>query len=113
MSLSCRKKHKKHKKSKKSKSEENGNGAVIDKIVTQIVNEKEINGKFNNSVLEIEETEESEEEKMVDLDSDEVDCTIIEDDIDLDELMKQKVCFFSVLSDLISKSLILNCTVYF
>jgi serine/threonine-protein kinase PRP4 len=42
-------------------------------------------------VLEIGETEDSEEEKLVDLDSDEVDCTIIEDDIDLEELMKQKV----------------------
>ncbi|XP_032458183.1 serine/threonine-protein kinase PRP4 homolog isoform X1 [Nasonia vitripennis] len=98
-----RKKHKKHKKSKKSKSEENGNGAVIDKIVTQIVHEKEINGKLNNSVLEIGETEESEEEKMVDLDSDEVDCTIIEDDIDLEELMKQKerlqACLVQYLSD--------------
>lgn len=36
-------------------------------------------------------TEESDDEKLVDLDSDEVDCTIIEDDIDLEELMKQKV----------------------
>lgn len=37
-------------------------------------------------------TEESEDERLVDLDSDEVDCTIIEDDdIDLEELMKQKV----------------------
>lgn len=39
-------------------------------------------------------TEESEDEKLVDLDSDEVDCTIIEDDIDLEELMKQKVKFY-------------------
>ena len=88
----CRKKHKKHKRSKKAKeAAENGNGAVIDKIVTQIVNEKELNGKLNNVVHEVGETEDSEEEKLVDLDSDEVDCTIIEDDIDLEELMKQKV----------------------
>lgn len=50
-----------------------------------------MNGKTRNSVLEVVSTEESEDEKLVDLDSDEVDCTIIEDDIDLEELMKQKV----------------------
>lgn len=43
--------------------------------------------------MEIPSTE-SEGENLVDLDSDEVDCTIIEDDIDLEELMKQKVCTF-------------------
>ncbi|XP_011495434.1 PREDICTED: serine/threonine-protein kinase PRP4 homolog [Ceratosolen solmsi marchali] len=99
-----KKKHKKRKRSKKTKeNEENANGAVINKIVTQIVNQKEINGKVNNSVLEIGETEDSEEEKLVDLDSDEVDCTIIEDDIDLEELMKQKerlqACLVQYLSD--------------
>lgn len=52
--------------------------------------EPNINGKIENSVMEIPSTE-SEDEKLVDLDSDEVDCTIIEDDIDLEELMKQKV----------------------
>lgn len=41
--------------------------------------------------MEIASTE-SEGENLVDLDSDEVDCTIIEDDVDLEELMKQKVC---------------------
>lgn len=58
------------------------------------INQKEIglNGKVKNSLLEIVSTEESEDEKLIDLDSDEVDCTIIEDDIDLEELMKQKVC---------------------
>lgn len=50
-----------------------------------------MNGKTKTSVLEVVSTEESEDEKLVDLDSDEVDCTIIEDDIDLEELMKQKV----------------------
>lgn len=86
-----RKKHKKHKRSKKSRDvEENGNGAVIDKIVTQIVKRKDINGKANHSLMEID-SEESDEEKMVDLDSDEVDCAIIEDDMNLEELMKQKV----------------------
>ncbi|XP_058808178.1 serine/threonine-protein kinase PRP4 homolog isoform X2 [Phymastichus coffea] len=85
-----KKKHKKHKKSKRRMAVENGNGAVIDKIVTQIVN-KENNGKINNSAMEIGETEDSEEEKLVDLDSDDVDCHIVEDDeMDLEELMKQK-----------------------
>lgn len=50
-----------------------------------------VNGKEENCCLEVLTTEESDEEKLVDLDSDEVDCTIIEDDIDLEELMKQKV----------------------
>lgn len=95
MCVCCRKKHKKHhKRSKKAKeaAEENGNGAVIDKIVNQLVGQakKEINGKMGGQ-LEVGETEDSDEEKLVDLDSDEVDCTIIEDDIDLEELMKQKV----------------------
>ena len=49
---------------------------------------------MKNSLLEVVSTEESEDEKLVDLDSDEVDCTIIEDDIDLEELMKQKVLLF-------------------
>lgn len=90
-----RKKHKKHKRSKKSRdATENGNGAVIDKIVTQIVKRKDINGKANNSTLEIDDSEDSDEEKMVDLDSDEMDCAIIEDDMNLEELMKQKVKAF-------------------
>lgn len=55
-----------------------------------------INGKTRNSVLEVVSTEESEDEKLIDLDSDEVDCTIIEDDIDLEELMKQKVRSYKV-----------------
>ncbi|XP_023247781.1 serine/threonine-protein kinase PRP4 homolog [Copidosoma floridanum] len=98
-----KKKHKKHKKKKSKMSEENGNGAVINKIVSSLVNKKEVNGKFNSRVMEIGETEDSEEEKMVDLDSDEVDCAIIEDDIDLEELMKQKerlqACLVQYLSD--------------
>lgn len=49
------------------------------------------NGKVQNAQLEVVSSEESEDEKLIDLDSDEVDCTIIEDDIDLEELMKQKV----------------------
>lgn len=64
---------------------------MINQIVTQIVN-KENNGKANNIAMAIADTEESEEEKLVDLDSDEV--AIIEDDeLDLEELMKQKVNF--------------------
>jgi len=64
-----------------------------EKVITNVIH-KDIgmNGKTRNSVLEVVSTEESEDEKLVDLDSDEVDCTIIEDDIDLEELMKQKVC---------------------
>lgn len=50
-----------------------------------------MNGKVKSGVLEVASTEESEDEKLVDLDSDELECTIIEDDIDLEELMKQKV----------------------
>lgn len=59
-----------------------------------------MNGKTKSSVLEVVSTEESEDEKLVDLDSDEVDCTIIEDDIDLEELMKQKVsvCYVHFIS---------------
>lgn len=68
------------------------NGTMEEKLVPDIVH-KEIgmNGKAKTSILEVVSTEESEDEKLVDLDSDEVDCTIIEDDIDLEELMKQKV----------------------
>lgn len=57
------------------------------------IKESNQNGKMENFVMEIPSTD-SEDEKLVDLDSDEVDCTIIEDDIDLEELMKQKVWFF-------------------
>ncbi|KAJ8668712.1 hypothetical protein QAD02_010375 [Eretmocerus hayati] len=101
---SDKKKHKKHKRSKKSKnSEENGNGAVISKIVAQIVSKKELNGKINDRVLAVSDSDESEDEELVDLDSDEVDCAIIEDDIDLEELMKQKerlqACLVQYLSD--------------
>lgn len=53
--------------------------------------ESNMNGKSEASQLEVVSSEESEDEKLIDLDSDEVDCTIIEDDIDLEELMKQKV----------------------
>lgn len=68
------------------------NGTIDEKLISNIVHkEVGINGKTKNSVLEVVSTEESEDEKLVDLDSDEVDCTIIEDDIDLEELMKQKV----------------------
>lgn len=63
-----------------------------DKLISNVVHkEVDMNGKTKNTVLEVVSTEESEDEKLVDLDSDEVDCTIIEDDIDLEELMKQKV----------------------
>lgn len=69
------------------------NGSVEEKaaIVNAIHKDVGMNGKRRNSVLEVVSTEESDDEKLVDLDSDEVDCTIIEDDIDLEELMKQKV----------------------
>lgn len=69
------------------------NGTIDEKLISNTVQHKEVgmNGKAKNSVLEVVSTEESEDEKLVDLDSDEVDCTIIEDDIDLEELMKQKV----------------------
>ncbi|XP_032675999.1 serine/threonine-protein kinase PRP4 homolog [Odontomachus brunneus] len=84
-----RRKHKKHKRQKRERDIENG--AVDEKLISNVVHkEVGMNGKAKNSVLEILSTEESEDEKLVDLDSDEVDCTIIEDDIDLEELMKQK-----------------------
>lgn len=84
------KKHKKHKKPKKEKDAVE-NGTMDEKLPSKPVEkETEVNGKLKNST-EVVDTEESEEEKLVDLDSDEVDCTIIEDDIDLEELMKQKV----------------------
>jgi len=86
----CRRKHKKHKRQKRSRNMENG--AMEEKLISNVMH-KEIgmNGKTKTSILEVVSTEESEDEKLVDLDSDEVDCTIIEDDIDLEELMKQKV----------------------
>ena len=65
-----------------------------DKTSRVIQKDLGINGKVKNSLLEVVSTEESEDEKLVDLDSDEVDCTIIEDEIDLEELMKQKVKFY-------------------
>lgn len=88
-----RRKHKKHKRPKKERDTENG--TVEEKILptrTVIVTPREtqVNGKVH-APMEVVSTEESEDEKLVDLDSDEVDCTIIEDDIDLEELMKQKV----------------------
>lgn len=88
-----RRKHKKHKRQKRERGIENG--TMDQKIIPNVVHkEVGINGKAKNSVLEVLSTEESEDEKLVDLDSDEVDCTIIEDDIDLEELMKQKVCVY-------------------
>lgn len=84
-----RKKHKKHKRPKKEREVENG--SLDDKTPRVIQKDLGVNGKVKNSLLEVVSTEESEDEKLVDLDSDEVDCTIIEDDIDLEELMKQKV----------------------
>ncbi|XP_024946487.1 serine/threonine-protein kinase PRP4 homolog isoform X4 [Cephus cinctus] len=97
-----RKKHKKHKRPKKER--DNENGSVDDKTVPRVIHkEADVNGKVANSQLEIVSTEESDDEKLVDLDSDEVDCTIIEDDIDLEELMKQKerlqACLVQYLSD--------------
>ena len=69
---------------------ENGTDKI--KVLHQVVQKvSELNGKMEGACLEVLSTEESEEEKLVDLDSDEVDCTIIEEDIDLEELMKQKV----------------------
>lgn len=96
MSMFCfivsRRKHKKHKKQKREKDLENG--TVDEKVISDAIHKDVgMNGKTRNSVLEVVSTEESEDEKLVDLDSDEVDCTIIEDDIDLEELMKQKVRF--------------------
>lgn len=74
------------------------NGTMDEKLISNVVHkEVDMNGKTKNSVLEVVSTEESEDEKLVDLDSDEVDCTIIEDDIDLEELMKQKVCIYMFL----------------
>ncbi|KAH0534896.1 serine/threonine-protein kinase PRP4 homolog [Cotesia glomerata] len=97
-----RKKHKKHKKLQKDKEVEN-NGIAGEKVpVKNDTKESGINGKVVNSVMEIASTE-SEGENLVDLDSDEVDCTIIEDDVDLEELMKQKerlqACLVQYLSD--------------
>lgn len=87
--LFYRRKHKKHKRQKKDKEIENG---IDEKLISNVIHkEVGMNGKTKTSVLEVISTEESEDEKLVDLDSDEVDCTIIEDDIDLEELMKQKV----------------------
>lgn len=86
-----RRKHKKHKRQKKDRSIENG--TLEDKLISNVVHKGiGMNGKTKTtSILEVVSTDESEDEKLVDLDSDEVDCTIIEDDIDLEELMKQKV----------------------
>ncbi|XP_034938781.1 serine/threonine-protein kinase PRP4 homolog [Chelonus insularis] len=95
-----RKKHKKHKRPRKERESENG--TVVEEKTKIIVKEPSINGKVDDTVMEIPSTE-SEDEKLVDLDSDEVDCTIIEDDIDLEELMKQKerlqACLVQYLSD--------------
>lgn len=97
-----RRKHKKHKRQKKDRNVENG--AVEEKLISNVVHKGiDMNGKTKTSVLEVVSTEESEDEKLIDLDSDEVDCTIIEDDIDLEELMKQKerlqACLVQYLSD--------------
>jgi len=68
------------------------NGTMEEKLISNVVHKEiDMNGKTKTSILEVVSTEESEDEKLIDLDSDEVDCTIIEDDIDLEELMKQKV----------------------
>ncbi|KAG7191173.1 hypothetical protein KM043_013969 [Ampulex compressa] len=97
-----RKKHKKHKRPKKERDMENG---LVDEKLLSNTASKEIgvNGKVKTSLLEVLSTDESDGEKLVDLDSDEVDCTIIEDDIDLEELMKQKerlqACLVQYLSD--------------
>ncbi|XP_043261585.1 serine/threonine-protein kinase PRP4 homolog [Colletes gigas] len=96
-----RKRHKKHKKPKKEREVENG--SLEEKPSRPIQKDVGVNGKVKNSLLEVVSTEESEDEKLIDLDSDEVDCTIIEDDIDLEELMKQKerlqACLVQYLSD--------------
>ncbi|XP_015434431.1 PREDICTED: serine/threonine-protein kinase PRP4 homolog isoform X1 [Dufourea novaeangliae] len=84
-----RKRHKKHKRPKKEREVENG--SVDEKSSRTVQKDVGVNGKVKNSLLEVVSTEESEDEKLIDLDSDEVDCTIIEDDIDLEELMKQKI----------------------
>ncbi|XP_023289657.1 serine/threonine-protein kinase PRP4 homolog isoform X2 [Orussus abietinus] len=97
-----KKKHKKRKRSKKAKEE---NGAVEEKVERRVIIKREtsVNGKVNSTRLDPASTDESDDEKLVDLDSDEVDCTIIEDDIDLEELMKQKerlqACLVQYLSD--------------
>lgn len=87
--LFSRRKHKKHKRQKREKDLENG--TVDEKLIATVVHKEGINGKVKSGILEVVSTEESEDEKLVDLDSDELECTIIEDDIDLEELMKQKV----------------------
>ncbi|XP_076169935.1 pre-mRNA processing factor 4 kinase isoform X2 [Ptiloglossa arizonensis] len=96
-----RKRHKKHKRPKKEREVENG--ALEEKSSRTIQKDIGVNGKVKNSLLEVVSTEESDDEKLIDLDSDEVDCTIIEDDIDLEELMKQKerlqACLVQYLSD--------------
>lgn len=87
-----RRKHKKHKRPKREKDLENG--TIDEKLIANVVHkEVGINGKVKSGILEVASTEESEDEKLVDLDSDELECTIIEDDIDLEELMKQKVMY--------------------
>ncbi|KAL6255459.1 hypothetical protein P5V15_013793 [Pogonomyrmex californicus] len=97
-----RRKHKKHKRQKRDRNI--GNGTVEEKLISNVIHKEfGMNGKTKTSILEVVSTEESEDEKLVDLDSDEVDCTIIEDDIDLEELMKQKerlqACLVQYLSD--------------
>lgn len=57
---------------------------------TEVQKTSLVNGK-TAAVAELPTSDESEPEKQVDLDSDGVDCTIIEDDFDLEELMKKKV----------------------
>ncbi|XP_036144808.1 serine/threonine-protein kinase PRP4 homolog isoform X2 [Monomorium pharaonis] len=96
-----RRKHKKHKRQKRDRNMENG--TIEEKSISNVIHKEiGVNGK-TTSILEVISTEESEDEKLVDLDSDEVDCTIIEDDIDLEELMKQKerlqACLVQYLSD--------------
>ncbi|XP_020297648.1 serine/threonine-protein kinase PRP4 homolog isoform X2 [Pseudomyrmex gracilis] len=97
-----KRKHKKHKRQKREKDLENG--SIDEKLIATVVHkEVGMNGKVKSGVLEVASTEESEDEKLVDLDSDELECTIIEDDIDLEELMKQKerlqACLVQYLSD--------------
>ncbi|XP_043286528.1 serine/threonine-protein kinase PRP4 homolog [Venturia canescens] len=100
-----RRKHKKHKRPKKERDTENGTSeekTFPTRTVIITPKETHVNGKIH-APMEVVSTEESEDEKLVDLDSDEVDCTIIEDDIDLEELMKQKerlqACLVQYLSD--------------
>ncbi|XP_048515583.1 serine/threonine-protein kinase PRP4 homolog isoform X2 [Athalia rosae] len=108
-----RKKHKKHKRPKKDR--DNEHDSAEEKVLPVEVKPSNMyhnattiggastNGKMATFQLEVVSSEESEDEKLVDLDSDEVDCTIIEDDIDLEELMKQKerlqACLVQYLSD--------------